>query len=299
MAQDGMTMKSDKTLDADITKATNFQEIQSLLHAAIERSPELGLTRDVETGRFVAREKDAPAAATTAAPRTFEKKGVVIKGKSFDFSAPSELELARQIASANEVAAALASDAAVTPRSSRAAYAKTQAEREQDIYDRTQLDLQFRRGELTTTEYLERTNAIGDYLAEQGVNVAALAQEQANKSWSEATEIFLQSEAGANWPGGTRNRQLLGDKLAALGLLEATDKVAAMAQAYQALKDANTLFDGDYSQKQLEDLTANMTPVEILESWKQTQPDVVRGNSDAANAEFIRIHNGGSGIFNK
>src|SRR6266481_4899954 len=105
MARDAMNqMKFDKSLEKDIEKASTYDDLMGLLHNAIERSPELGITRDVVTGQFVKREpadqdaatKAAAAnAAADAAPRTFEKKGVVIAGKSFDFSAPSELELAR------------------------------------------------------------------------------------------------------------------------------------------------------------------------------------------------------------
>jgi hypothetical protein len=300
MAQDGFTMKSDKVLDADINRATTFEELQMLLHNAVERSPELGITRDPISGQFVAREIETTAAAdkaaADAAPRTF-KKTETIGGHAFDFIANSAEALQLQIDSAKAVAGALTADQAVTSRSVRA---KAQAEREREIYDRTQLDQQFKLGQLTTAEYLDRTNAIGEYLASQGVDVAKLSQEQANESWAAATETFLNSAAGADWPGGTKNRALLGDKLAALGLVDAEDKVAALAQAYETLKAAGTLFDGDYSQKQVEAMTAQATPQEILQAWKESvQKDVNCGDATQANETFIKTFGGSSGIFNQ
>ena len=307
MAQDAMNqMKSDKVLDADINRATTFEELQLLLHNAVERSP-LGITRDVVTGQFVKREpadqdaatKAAAAAKTAAdeAPRTFEKKGVIIRGKSFDFSAPSELELARQIASANEVAAALASDESVTPRAPRAVAARNA---EQDVLDRVDADMALRRGDISTAEYLERTHAIEDALAAKGVDVEALGAKQFEESWASATTTFLQG-AGASWPGGTKNRALLGDKLAAMGLTDAADKVAALAAAYEALKNAGTLFDGDFSQAQVEAMTDKASPQEILQAWKESvQPDV-HGDATEANEAFIEIHrrSGSPGLFNR
>ena len=105
MATDGFTMKSNKALDADINKVATFQELQSLLHNAVERSPELGLTRDVETGQFVRRnpltpaEQDAAAAGEKVAanaPREF-KKTETIGGQKFDFVASSAEALELQI----------------------------------------------------------------------------------------------------------------------------------------------------------------------------------------------------------
>ena len=188
-----------------------------LLHNAIERSPELGITRDVVTGKFIKREpadqdaatKAAAAkAAADAAPRVFEKK-VVIGGQKFDFSAPSELELARQIAAANEVAAALAANESVTPRSARRAASQTP---EQLAMQRSEAEIALRQGTISTAEFLERTGAFDEYLESKGVDVEKLSQDQMNQSWADATTTFLNSDAGSSWPGGVKNRQLLSDK---------------------------------------------------------------------------------------
>src|ERR1700722_1850572 len=165
MAQDALNQtKADKVLTSDINKATTFEEIQMLLHNAVERSPELGLTRDVETGQFVRRnpltpaEQDAAAAGEKVAanaPREF-KKTETIGGQKFDFVASSAEALELQIESARAVAKALTADVAVTPRSVRATVSRNA---EQDVLDKVDADMALRRGEISTAEYLERTHA--------------------------------------------------------------------------------------------------------------------------------------------
>jgi hypothetical protein len=295
------------TADAALTRDLNqpdltFDEMKRLLHNAVERSPEVGFTRDPETGQFVRRDPLTPAAqdaaakdAADAAPREF-KKTERIGNQDFEFTASSAEALELQISSAKTVAAALASDESVTPRSARAAAARNA---EQDVLDKVDADMALRRGEITAAEYLQRTHAIEDALAEQGVDLNAIGRQQFEQSWAEATATFLQSDAGSRWPGGTKNRALLGDKLAAMGLTDAADKVAALASAYEALKKAGTLFDGDFSQAQVEAMTDKATPQEILQAWKESvQPDV-HGDATPANDAFIKNFNGSSGIFGK
>jgi len=296
MAQDAMNqMKSDKVLDADINKATTFAELQNLLHNAVERSPELGITRDPISGQFVAREKETPAAAdkaaADAAPRTF-KKTETIGGHAFNFIANSAEALQLQIDSAKAVAGALTADQTVTPRSAAARNA------EQDAIDKSDAEIKLRRGEISTAEYLERTHAIEDALMARGVDIDAVAASQNHQAWSEASEIF-RNTVGADWPGGERNRAILGDKLVALGLLDATDKVAALAQAYEALKAAGTLFDGDYSQKQVEAMTDKATPQEIIQAWKSSVQKDVHGDATEANSAFIKNFGGSSSVFDR
>jgi hypothetical protein len=99
-----------------------------------------------------------------------------------------------------------------------------------------ELDLQFRTGQIDGRTYLERS----------GIDVDALPQtsdRQFQQSWADATEEFLHSDAGATWPGGLKNRDLLGKIIQSNGLLDAEDKVAAMAEAYAFAKANNLLVD--------------------------------------------------------
>jgi hypothetical protein len=303
MAQDAMNqMKFDKSLEKDIEKAGTYDDLMGLLHNAIERSPELGITRDPVTGKFVARDKEAPPAAARAAadaaPRVFEKKGVVIGGQKFDFSASSELELARQIAAANEVAAALASDESVTPRSARHAASRTS---EEIAVARSEAEIALRQGTISTAEFLERTGAFDEYLSARGVDVAKISQDQLNEAWQAAAETFRNSAEGADWPGGIRNRQILSDKLAAMGLAD-EPSAASLSKAYAALKAAGTLFYADHDATEMEKLAkdSNASPQEILQAWKESvQKDVHGGDATEANSAFIKNFGGSSSVFDR
>jgi hypothetical protein len=286
-------MQADKNLTKDINKAETFEDLKSLLENAVARS---GIAnRDPETGQFVRRDPLTPAAQTATPADDAEKqitKTEVIGGQEFEFTG-TQVEVDKQIAKAYRIAGAVKASQPVVPATPRPRV-KTRAEREREIYDRTELDLQFRRGELTTAEYLDKTNAIGEYLAEKGFDVEAASLSQFNQNWAQATEIFINdTPEGQRWRGGEKNKEILGNLLIAHGLTEAQDKVAALRAMAKEMTEKGLEFDGDISPEQLQEMTHNMNPQEIVQAWKEKQPD-----PEAANAEFIRLHSSGSsGIF--
>jgi DNA gyrase inhibitor GyrI len=280
-------MKSDKRLDADINKAQTFEDLRALLENATVRS---GIAeRDPQTGQFVRRDPLISAAQTVAPAEEEVTKTEVIGGREFTFTGTAG-DVAKAVADAYRVAEAVTeaaeAPAPITPRSVRA---KTQAEREREICDRTELDLQFRRGELTTAEYLDRTNAIGEYLAEKGFDVQEAASRQFEQSWAQATESFLRdSPEGQSWKGGQKNLEIIGNLIQSHGLVDAQDKVAALRSLAREMREKGLEFDGDYTPQQVNEMTTSANPQEILEAWKQQQPD-----PETANQEFIRLHQGG------
>ena len=292
MSQDAMKqMQADKALISDIEKAATPEELRDLLHGSLERS---GIAaRDEITGQFVRRDPLTPAAQTVKEdePKHIEKTEK-IGGRDIVFSG-TELEVAQQITAAYKVAAAL--ESAPQPHVP-IVRKKTQAEIERDISDRAELDLQFRRGQLTTQEYLERTNAIGEYLEAKGFDVESAAQAQTNSAWKQATDEFVATTP--TWPGNDRNRNILGSILLANGWENATDKVAALRAAFKEMQEKGLMFEGDVSQQQLIEMTEKMSPTEILEAFKQGQ----NGDAEAANRNFIEIHRkagDSTGIFNR
>jgi hypothetical protein len=292
MSQDAFKqMTADKALTRDIEKARTPEELRDLLHAALERS---GATRDPETGQFVRRDPLTPAAQTA---QTDEPKHVTkvekIGGRDITFTG-TELDVEQQITAAYKVAAALAP---VPEPQVRVRQQRTQAEIERDISDRAELDLQFRRGELTPQEYLDRTNAIGEWLESRGFDVDAASQAQTNASWAEATQEFLNNTPeGQTWKGGSKNLSIIGTLILAHGWDNATDKVAALRAAAKEMREKNLEFDGDVSPEEVIKMTEGMSPTEILEAFKEGQ----NGDPEAANKAFIEIHsNGRSGIFDR
>src|SRR6267378_6787991 len=285
-------MKSDKNLEKDINKAASFEDLRALLENAASRS---GIAdRDPVTGQFVRRD---PVAQTVAPEEEQVTKVETIGGTEFTFTGTA-LEVEHQIGNAYKIAEAVRPvEPPVTPRSVRAAQAKTQAEIERDICDRTELDLQFRRGQLTTAEYLDRTNAIGEFLESKGFDVVEAAGKQLEQSWQQATEIFLlETPEGASWKGGAKNLALAGNLLLSHGFLVAADKVAALRAVASEMRSKGLEFESDYTPEQVNEMTDSATPQEIVQAWKEAQQG---GDPEAANAEFIRLHSNGGQLFDR
>jgi hypothetical protein len=279
-------MSGDKALERDIAKAQTAQEIQSLLENAVRRS---GIAdRDPQTGQFVRRDP-TPASQTVAPEEEQITRTESIGGQEFTFTGTT-LDVEKAIGNAYKVVEALTPAEPSAPVTPQLVRAKTQAEIERDICDRTELDLQFRRGQLTTAEYLDRTNAIGEFLESKGFDVEAAAGKQFEQSWQQASEIFLRdTPEGNSWKGGDRNRTLIGNLVQSHGLVDAVDKVAALRAMAAEMREMGLEFESDVSPEQMVAATANATPQEILEAWKEKQG----GDPEAANQEFIRLHNGG------
>lgn len=106
------------------------------------------------------------------------------------------------------------------------------------------LELKFKRGQITTDEYLAQSGAIERHLEAQGISVSALQEASASayqNEWATATQKFL-SDPSNDWPGGDQNRDTLAKIIAANPeLLDADDKVAALTAAHNFAKENNLL----------------------------------------------------------
>lgn len=193
----------------------------------------------------------AAAAAKTAADATGFSRVETIGGREFNFEASNELELERMVANAYRVAYAIQPTevaAPVVPVDPAIA----QKAAEDAAAAKADLELKFKRGDISASDYIEQSGAMDEYLTKKGIPVDALKdvveQRQNSKveqSWADATAAFLQSPSGADWPGGARNLEVIGLKIQSLNLVDATDKVAALAQAYASMKATNMMFPGD------------------------------------------------------
>jgi|SRR5712664_1403410 len=286
-------LRSDKNLDADINRATTFEDLRALLERATLRS---GIAdRDPQTGQFVRRDPLTPA--DQVIPDDADKqitKTEVIGGQEFTFTGTA-LDVEKAIGDAYKVAEALKTTqppASVTPRSVRA---KTPAESEQEVLDRTEARLALIRGEIDIDEYMGRTHAVETFLAEKGFDVDAAAADQFESSWAQSVQTFLRdTPEGQTWKGGQKNMEIIGNLLRSHGLVDAEDKVAALRAVAAEMRSKGLEFDGDVTPEQMIEATDKATPQEILEAWKEKQ-----GTLETANASFIELHRGSSGIFNR
>jgi hypothetical protein len=162
---------------------------------------------------------------------------VVVDGKTVEFSADTDDELTklqleyfrgRNTATPAADAAAKTAEPARDPATGKFVSQKDPA---LAAADQAMLDLKFKRGEISVTDYLLESGAMEQYVQKQYDR----ANEADVRSWAESVEVFKQT-TGADWPGGDANRQRLGHIIGELGLTDAPDKTGALTQAWNEMK---------------------------------------------------------------
>lgn len=245
-------------MNQDVTKAiqdaTSPEAIRAAIFAEAER--QTAATQDAVNTKAaadkVAADKVIADAAAASASAGFSRVEV-IGGKEFTFEAETELEIERMVSNALKVAYAFQSTepvvAAADPSVKVAADKAAADAAVADAAARADLDLQFKSGTISAADYIQRSGAVKDYLAKEGISVDALkrtvetTQDAAEaQSWGQAVETFLNTPAGADWPGGDKNLNLIGLQIQAMNLSDAPDKVAALAKAYNKMKELDIVF---------------------------------------------------------
>lgn len=198
---------------------------------------------------------DAVAAAAAAASKTPIIRKETIDGQEFTFEGESDIEVERMVTNALKVAAALRTRAEVPapdPAAEEAARVAAEQAAAAKAAAKVELEVKFKRGEISTQEYIEQSGAITDYLDKHGIPLEDLKSSvEANRlrsleqSWEQATNVFKTTAVGSDWPGGAKNLEIISTKLQALGLADADDKVAALAQAYSWMKQNNMIYPAD------------------------------------------------------
>jgi hypothetical protein len=232
-------------------------------------------------GRFVAQQDDAT--------HTFQHT-IEIAGHPVNIEASSAEELEKMISAAMQAAELLT-----------AGPQKTQEQLEAEAVARAaaqaNLELEFKRGDIDAATYLKESGAVSDWLVEQGIDINQLRQDSQEKeeaatvqSWAQATATFLEK---SDWPGGVRNQRQMETMLAALDLIDADDKLGALAAAWAKMKAEGTFFpyeDPATAGVQVANERTNPNdiarPAEILEQWKRANLDAT-GSAEKANAAFI------------
>lgn len=190
--------ENDPILKERIARCQSKPEI---FEAIKQRALELGAQRDsINPDVFHFENMQRPDAAITSGTVSRTEK---ILGVDVSFTAPSLLELEREIG-----AAQAAADSRGTQPQPRGDDGRFTSRRELDIAERTELDLRFRRGELSAPEYLQQSGVLEkefDAYARQklGVNPDELAaNQQTQDAWAEVTKQWLKTPEGSKWEGG-------------------------------------------------------------------------------------------------
>ena len=217
--------------EAEVMKLNSVQEINQFM-------------RDAALAQSLVRPLDAahPDVLVDVLQPTRKTATIALDGQTYEFSADTDEELTKvqldfMRGRKNEAAAPTATAAPKTePARDNTGRFATQKDPALNAADKATLELKFKRGEITTSDYLLQSGAIDEYVEK----VQERATESEIQSWAQATEAFKQGP-GANWPGGDNNRERLGHKLAELGLTDAGDKVDALTQAWRAMQAEDAL----------------------------------------------------------
>jgi hypothetical protein len=166
----------------------------------------------------------SPAGAASGQSFT---RTIQINGVEKVLVADSELALERMIGAAYQAAAAAGggsdANAGTQPRG---ADGKFTSRREMNPAEKVELDLRFRRGELSAPEYLRQSGeleqAFDTYAKTKlGVDPEELAtNRQMSEAWQAVTERWLNGPEGKNWPGGTENLRRVKELMEANGLFD-------------------------------------------------------------------------------
>jgi hypothetical protein len=169
-------------------------------------------------------------------PKRFARK---VDGQIFEGN--SELEVERAIADYMRTKIAQPETRTEVARDDKGRFTAEQGP--ENAVAKAELELRFKRGDISTEEYLTQSGAIENYLAQQGIPLsdlkATVAEKQEVKmyeqSWAQATEQFLNG-AGSDWPGGPELMREAGERMQSMGLTDAADKTAALAQVWNSMK---------------------------------------------------------------
>lgn len=102
-----------------------------------------------------------------------------------------------------------------------------------------ELELKFKRGEVSTAQYIRESGVLDSYLAEKGIDVNAhqaelKAGQDYAAAWAAAGAAWNQTDDGRNAPGGPALVKAVGEKVVELGLQD-KPSVESIQRAYNAL----------------------------------------------------------------
>lgn len=109
--------------------------------------------------------------------------------------------------------------------------------------DKAYYDMQVRTGLISAAQYLEKTNAVGEYLQRQGVSVESLKEvsdQRFTQSWASATEQFKARHP--DYVGGDGNLQEFGRTLQDLNLID-NPSVESLETAFADMVRRNAYYE--------------------------------------------------------
>jgi hypothetical protein len=200
-----------------------------------------------------------------ATPTKLSKAITGENGQQLFFEGESEAEIDQRIlAYLREHTRPVETKTEVRPRDEKGQFTRV----DNDPAAKAELELKFKRGEISTEEYLAESGAIDSYLESQGISikdVKQLADRAYESNWESATQEFLSRHP--DWEGGEAALKEAGNTLLALHL-ENSPSVESLESAYQDMKRRNAVPSNPDldARRELHDKMANANSVEEIRS---------------------------------
>lgn len=255
-------------LDAALRNAKSPEEIREALHAA---AIDAALVVPDAFDRTVLLPVDQPQPKKFAKVVILDGEKHILESDSEQGLVNAELELMRAKfhpqanagQSQNQQQPRDAKNGQFLPR--RDAADDAQRADEAEAVRLAELDLKFKRGEVSAAEYIKQSGAVDDYLAAKGIDAEALA-EASQRRESEAAERevakFLET---SDWPGGEANQETMGQILLENNLPATAE---SMCQVYKFMKGNNLVKPNEAveREKELRERVQNAQSIEELKA---------------------------------
>jgi hypothetical protein len=218
-----------KTLEEKIAAATSQAEIETLMHDAARAQQ---LVRPDLFDETILIPVDP--SERSAAPQRFTKTVTIdgtfhtINGNSAEDLSAAEVALYREVFS-QPSDATNRTEPARDSQTGRFLPAPEPEQSDADLARETALEIQFRNGSITMAEFIEKSGAIERYEARRET-------QQIIGGWQESVSEFLNSPAGADWPGGTDMMKRIGEVLQEKMGVEREPSAENLARAWAIIK---------------------------------------------------------------
>jgi hypothetical protein len=232
------SIRTTPELEKLINAATSGAEIQEILHQEAVRQ---GLvTRDIDPSELLVTQKALDLEAgrfSQPLTRTITVNGTVHTLEGADEAAlvRAELELFKQVFANAKTADPTRDERGRFVADGKRDEAAAQREAAEAVRQ-SDLELKFKRGEITTAQYLADSGAIEQHLASQGIDMDVLRNASVTQSWEAAVIEFKNSPEGSSWEGGPENLKFISDAIKEHNLIDTPDKVGALVAIYRDMK---------------------------------------------------------------
>jgi hypothetical protein len=267
------SIKTDAEFEKAVSECTDIESIKKLMH---ERELQQGLVRQDPFNAEVLHPVEQ-----SAVPQKVSETITYGNGQTKTFVGDSADDLQKQQIAffrSLETAAVAAQPRDDAGRFTPADQGKLDEAAQLEIVRKSNLELAFKRGELSTADYLNQSGALAEAIGKHNetVQTQQAADEKVVTDWQQAVEEFKHSEAGADWIPCKENTETISD---VLRQMDAQDSPNAehLKRAWKCMKE-QSLFVETADSKMQKALASAQSPEEIRDALGMNDRDRARSS---------------------